>query len=173
MPFSMFSRSSVATDASFIESWSILDQQLPHITSLEISPAGIWLVSASEDGTVLFIEAGSGYAMGTLDLGDCFHILSTIWHSNLAFFAGGSNGVVYDVTFNPHVVSRLAHICDCDANCTSVEQPTRYHSSHHWTPTPTNTCNHIRPKPTPARCWLRKLSLDIWPWSTRFDLVPA
>lgn len=105
MPFSIFGKTSSVNDASFTECWSLLDQQSPHITCLEISIGRLYLASASEDCTMLFIDADIGDVLGTLDLESCFHVLCASWHSKHSLFAGGLNGVVYDITLNPHNVS--------------------------------------------------------------------
>lgn len=111
MPLSIFSSfsSSSSVDASFVESWSVLDKQLPHIECLEVSKTGVWLLSASEDHTLLFIQAKTGRVAGSLDLEKCFRVLCCIWTSDQALFAGGTNGVVYEIILNSRSVS--FHVC--------------------------------------------------------------
>lgn len=108
MPFSIFSSSfSSSGDTSFVESWSIKDEQEPHITCLDVSLRGTWLLSASEDKSVLFINTSLGYVATILDLESCFHVLCCVWTSDRSLFVGGSNGVVYEITLNYHLVSTI------------------------------------------------------------------
>jgi hypothetical protein len=53
----------------------------------------------------MFVEAHRGYHFGSVDLENCFHILCAVWDSDRSLFAGGSNGVVYEIILNARAVS--------------------------------------------------------------------
>ncbi|KAG9094899.1 hypothetical protein FS749_011577 [Ceratobasidium sp. UAMH 11750] len=86
---------------SFGESWTISNQQSPHLTCIEVSTSGPWIVSASEDGTILFVDIGMGLPVGILDFESHMFALCVLWRTASSFFLGCSNGVVYEAILNP------------------------------------------------------------------------
>ncbi|KEP46255.1 putative transmembrane protein, partial [Rhizoctonia solani 123E] len=73
----------------------------PHLTCVETPPStGEWLASASEDGSLLFVQVITGEAVGIVDLGDVF-VLCAVWSSGATLLVGCSNGVVYELIINP------------------------------------------------------------------------
>ncbi|KAG8692346.1 hypothetical protein FRC08_009835 [Ceratobasidium sp. 394] len=89
---------------SFIDCWTISGYQKSHISALERSPSGTWLLAASEDSTVLFLDFRSGWTIAKLTLDNSngrFEILCAIWCSDTILLVGGSNGMIYILEFQP------------------------------------------------------------------------
>ncbi|KAG8793277.1 hypothetical protein FRC12_003282 [Ceratobasidium sp. 428] len=86
---------------SFVESWEISNQQSPHITCIETSALGQWLMSASEDGTVFFADVDSGLPVGIIDFGDHMFVLCASWRAGSTLLIGCTNGVLYELLINP------------------------------------------------------------------------
>ncbi|CAE6472584.1 unnamed protein product [Rhizoctonia solani] len=84
----------------FRDVWSILDRQNGLLTCTSISPSGMWLVSGSQDGTILFVDHKAGVLVGTLDLESEFYATAAIWRSDTILIFGCSNGVVYHLDFD-------------------------------------------------------------------------
>ncbi|KAG8781305.1 hypothetical protein FRC12_022009 [Ceratobasidium sp. 428] len=89
---------------SFIDCWTTSGHQKSHISALERSPSGTWLLAASEDSTVLFLDFRSGWAVTKLTLDGprgTFEVLCAIWCSETIILTGGSNGLMYIMEFQP------------------------------------------------------------------------
>ncbi|KAG8781787.1 hypothetical protein FRC12_021510 [Ceratobasidium sp. 428] len=86
---------------SFTESWEIANQQSPHLTCVETSEQGQWVMSASEDGTVFFATVDSGVPAGIVDFGDHMFVLCATWRTGSAVLIGCTNGVLYELLINP------------------------------------------------------------------------
>ncbi|KAG8794069.1 hypothetical protein FRC12_000665 [Ceratobasidium sp. 428] len=87
---------------SFVESWEVANRQSAHITCVETSTIGQWLMSASEDGTILLASARCGSPVGIIDFGDHMFVLCSTWRSGSTFMIGCTNGVLYEVLVNPN-----------------------------------------------------------------------
>ncbi|KAG8724184.1 hypothetical protein FRC09_020916 [Ceratobasidium sp. 395] len=90
---------------AFIDCWTISGHQTSHIAALEGSPSGKWILAASEDYTVLFIEFLTGWVVAKLTLDNPigrFAILCGTWCSDAIALVGGSNGMMYIMEFQPH-----------------------------------------------------------------------
>ncbi|KAG8715595.1 hypothetical protein FRC08_010420 [Ceratobasidium sp. 394] len=86
---------------SFIESWEISNQQAPHLTCIEASAPGQWIMSVSQDGTVFFATVDSGSPVGLIDFGDHMFVLCAVWRSGSTLLIGCTNGVLYELLINP------------------------------------------------------------------------
>ncbi|KAG8711323.1 hypothetical protein FRC09_020657 [Ceratobasidium sp. 395] len=89
---------------SFIDCWTTSGHQKSHISALERSPSGTWLLSASEDATVLFLDFRSGWVVTKLTLDGPrgrFEVLCAVWCSETIIITGGSNGLIYILEFQP------------------------------------------------------------------------
>ncbi|KAG8715720.1 hypothetical protein FRC09_016365 [Ceratobasidium sp. 395] len=86
---------------SFVESWEISNQQSPHLTCVEASALGQWVMSASEDGTMLFVSVDSGSPVGIIDFGDHMFVLCATWRAGSKLLIGCTNGVLYELLINP------------------------------------------------------------------------
>lgn len=89
---------------SFVDCWTIAGHQKLHIACLSTSPSGKWLLSSSEDCTVHFIEFQSGWVVAELHLDYQFSVLCCAWCSDSIVIAGGSNGLLYVLEFQPQNV---------------------------------------------------------------------
>ncbi|KAG8714054.1 hypothetical protein FRC09_018046, partial [Ceratobasidium sp. 395] len=86
---------------SFVESWEISNQQSPHLTCVETSELGQWVMSASEDGTVFFAAVDTGVPAGIVDFGDHMFVLCATWRTGAGLLIGCTNGVLYELLINP------------------------------------------------------------------------
>jgi WD40 repeat protein len=90
----------------FREVWALTDRPLGILTCTSISPSGVWLVSASQDGSVLFLDYKAGILVGILDLESRFYVTAAVWRSDTTLTLGCSNGIVYQLDFE-HKVSYI------------------------------------------------------------------
>ncbi|QRV74462.1 WD40 domain-containing protein [Ceratobasidium sp. AG-Ba] len=86
---------------SYNPSWKIVNEQQNLLTSLAISLDGARLVVASKDCNMLLIDMEDGSVLANLSFENRFWATSTKWYSSRNLFVGGSNGVIYQVCFNP------------------------------------------------------------------------
>ncbi|KAG8687179.1 hypothetical protein FRC11_007642 [Ceratobasidium sp. 423] len=86
-------------DFPFRSVWSISDRQKDWLTCTAISPSGMWLASASQDGTIVFVDYKAGVLVGILDFESKFYPTTAIWRSDTILVFGCSNGVVYHLDF--------------------------------------------------------------------------
>ncbi|KAG8714229.1 hypothetical protein FRC11_009326, partial [Ceratobasidium sp. 423] len=83
----------------FRDVWSVTGRQKDLITCTAISPSGMWLVSCSQDGTVVFVDFKAGLTAGVLDLEGSFFVTAVVWRSDTIIVAGCSNGFVYQIDY--------------------------------------------------------------------------
>ncbi|QRV87068.1 transmembrane protein [Ceratobasidium sp. AG-Ba] len=90
----------------FQTSWTISGLQKGLLTCVSISPSGLWIVSTAQDSTVLFANFKSGAPVGILDIGTRFFVNTIKWRTDSDLYAGCSNGVVYQIDYNPDQIDR-------------------------------------------------------------------
>ncbi|KAF8601123.1 WD40 repeat-like protein [Ceratobasidium sp. AG-I] len=83
----------------FRDVWTISGRQKGLITCTAISPSGMWLVSGSQDGTVLFVDYKAGATVAVLDLESRFYVSAAVWRSDTILVIGCSNGFVYHLDY--------------------------------------------------------------------------
>lgn len=83
--------------------WTLDGYQKSLINCTTISPSGLWLASALQDANLVFINLQSGSIAGIIDFESRFSVTAIVWRSDSIPYVGGSNGVVFEVRFTPHV----------------------------------------------------------------------
>ncbi|KAG8732125.1 hypothetical protein FRC11_000609, partial [Ceratobasidium sp. 423] len=83
----------------FRDVWSISDRQRGLLTCTSISPSGVWVVSGSQNGSMLFLDYKAGSLVGILDLESHFYATAAVWRSDTTLVFGCSNGIVYHLDF--------------------------------------------------------------------------
>ncbi|KAG9076179.1 hypothetical protein FRC06_009654, partial [Ceratobasidium sp. 370] len=82
--------------------WALSDLQKSLLTSVTVSPNGLWLMSTSQDKDMVFVDFHSGIVLGTVDLSSgCFHITSSVWRTDSRLYIGSSDGQAFQVDFDP------------------------------------------------------------------------
>ncbi|KAG8687607.1 hypothetical protein FRC08_011886 [Ceratobasidium sp. 394] len=82
--------------------WAISNLQKLLLTSVTVSPNGLWLMSALQDKDMAFVDFHSGAVVGTVDLSD-FHVTSGVWCTDGCLYIGSSDGRAFPLDFDPTV----------------------------------------------------------------------
>ncbi|KAG8735821.1 hypothetical protein FRC10_010108, partial [Ceratobasidium sp. 414] len=82
--------------------WAISDLQKSLLTSVTVSPNGLWLMSASQGKDIAFVDFHSGAIVGTVDLSE-FHITSGVWRTDGRLYIGSSDGQAFQLDFDPTI----------------------------------------------------------------------
>ncbi|KAG8779703.1 hypothetical protein FRC12_023934 [Ceratobasidium sp. 428] len=82
--------------------WAVSGTQKSLLTSVTVSPNGIWLMSASQDKDMVFVDFSSGTVVGTLDVSlGFFHVTSGVWRTDGRLYLGCSDGQAFQLDFDP------------------------------------------------------------------------
>ncbi|KAG8716028.1 hypothetical protein FRC09_016102 [Ceratobasidium sp. 395] len=88
--------------AQFRNVWAISGAQPSVLTSVTVSPNGLWLMSASQAKDMVFADFQSGTVIGTVDLSTGpFHITSGFWRTDSRLYIGSSDGQAFQIDFDP------------------------------------------------------------------------
>ncbi|KAG8706469.1 hypothetical protein FRC11_008204 [Ceratobasidium sp. 423] len=75
----------------------------------------MWVMSGSQDGTILFVDHRAGVLIGVLDLEAEFYATAAVWRSDTILIFGCSNGVVYHLDFK--------HMSRCPVSVHALVKP--------------------------------------------------
>ncbi|KAG9092498.1 hypothetical protein FRC06_011903 [Ceratobasidium sp. 370] len=82
--------------------WTVSSLQKSLLTSVTVSPNGLWLMSASLDKDMVFVDFRSGTVVGTVDLSSGhFHVTSGVWRTDGRLYIGTSDGQAFQLNFDP------------------------------------------------------------------------